>query len=239
MQKTSCGAPQTRTRKIKGLKMTKLYFDLETIQTQNQALIDNIAETISRPKSIKLEKSIDVWNKDKKPAAIEEAVSKTVFDGGQGEIITFGWAVDNDEPTSLQRNDFITEKDILESINSVFESLKMPPLWIGHNICGFDLRYLWKRFIVNGIKPNIKIPYDAKPWSNDVYDTMFEWAGTGGDKKSMDFVCKALGIEGKGDMDGSKVYQAWLDGKYDEIAEYCEDDVKKTREIYKRLNFME
>lgn len=218
--------------------MTKLYFDLETIQTQKPEFIDDIAKNISHPKTMKKAETIDAWEKNQKPAAIDEAVSKTVFDGGMGEIITFGFAVDNEDPISIQRTDSITEKTLLHFVNDVFQDLKMPPLWIGHNICGFDLRYLWKRFIVNGIRPNIKIPYDAKPWSGDVYDTMFEWAGTGNDKKSMDFVCKALGLEGKTGMDGSMVYQAWLDGKYTEIAEYCEHDVEMTRLIYKRLNFL-
>jgi len=218
--------------------MTKLYFDLETIRTQNQQFIDDIAENITHPKTMKKAETIEAWEKNKKQAAVDEAVIKTVFDGGMGEIITFGFAIDNEDPFSVQRTDKKSEADLLNTVNEYFETLKMPPLWIGHNICGFDLRYLWKRFIVNGIRPNIKIPYDAKPWSSDVYDTMFEWAGTGNDKKSMDFVCKALGLEGKTGMDGSMVYDAWLDGKYNEIAEYCEDDVEKTRQIYKRLNFL-
>jgi len=217
--------------------MTKLYFDLETIQTQNPAFIAEVVKNTTHPKTMKKAETIAAWEKNQKQAAVDEAVSKTVFDGGMGEIITFGYAVDDEEPKSIQRVDLINENHLLHTINGVFAELKMPPLWIGHNICGFDLRYLWKRFIVNGIKPAIKIPFDAKPWAGDVYDTMFEWAGTGNDKKSMDFVCKALGLEGKTGMDGSMVYQAWLDGKYTEIAEYCEHDVEMTREIYKRLNF--
>lgn len=188
---------------------------------------------------MKKAETIEAWEKNQKQAAVDEAVSKTVFDGGQGEIITFGCAFDDAPAYSIQRDDKMSEAELLTQVNeSVFSQMDYQPLWIGHNICGFDLRYLWKRFIVNGITPAIKIPHDSKPWSNDVYDTMFEWAGTGNDKKSMDFVCKALGIKGKGDMDGSKVYQAWLDGEYKKIGDYCIDDVEKTREIYKRMNFL-
>lgn len=215
----------------------KLFFDLETIQTQKPEFIDDIAKNITHPKTMKKAETIENWEKHQKQDAVDEAVSKTVFDGGQGEIITFGFAIDNEDPISIQRNSNISERDLLENVNANFKDLDFQPLWIGHNICGFDLRYLWKRFIVNGIKPAIKIPFDAKPWSATVYDTMFEWAGTGNDKKSMDFVCKALGLEGKTGMDGSMVYQAWLDGKYAEIAKYCEHDVERTRQIYKRLNF--
>lgn len=215
----------------------RLYFDLETIQTQKKVFIDEVVKNTTHPKTMKKAETIEKWEKDQKPAAVQEALSKTVFDGGQGEIITFGYARDDDEPHAIQRDDGSTEADLLNTVNNVFESLDYQPVWIGHNICGFDLRYLWKRFVVNGIKPAIKIPYDAKPWSSDVFDTMFEWAGTGNDKKSMDFVCKALELEGKTGMDGSMVYQAWLDGKYAEIADYCEHDVEMTRQIHKRLTF--
>lgn len=217
----------------------KLFFDLETIQTQNPIFIEEVVKNTTHPKTMKKAETIAAWEKNQKQAAVDDAVSKTVFDGGMGEIITFGYAIDDDDTHSFLRAGGESEFDLLSDVNDIlFKKLKMPPLWIGHNICGFDLRYLWKRFIVNGIKPAIKIPYDAKPWSNDVYDTMFEWAGTGNDKKSMDFVCKALGLEGKAGMDGSMVYQAWLDGKYTEIAEYCEHDVEMTRQIYKRLMFV-
>jgi len=222
----------------------KLYFDLETIPTQQQIFIDEIANTITHPKTMSKPETIAAWEKDKKPLAIDEAVSKTVFDGGMGEIITFGYAFNDDEPEVIQRNKDISENDLLSSVNDLFNdkciinNASTHPVWIGHNICGYDLRYLWKRFIVNGIKPAIKIPFDAKPWASEVYDTMFEWAGTGNDKKSMDFVCKALGLEGKTGMDGSMVYQAWLDEKYNEIAEYCKHDIEMTRSIYKRINFI-
>ncbi len=215
----------------------RLFFDLETIQTQKQVFIDEVVKNTTHPKTMKKAETIEKWEKDQKPAAVQEALSKTVFDGGQGEIIAFGFAVDDNETGCFYREEDMNERDLLSNVNLFFGDLQMPPIWIGHNICGFDLRYLWKRFIVNGIKPNIKIPYDAKPWNGDVYDTMFEWAGTGSDKKSMDFVCKALGLEGKTGMDGSMVYQSWLDGKFAEIAEYCEHDVEMTRQIYKKLTY--
>lgn len=218
--------------------MTKLFIDLETIPAQKQEIKDVFAEGVTHPANMKKTETIEKWEQEQKPAAIEKAIEKSVFDGGAGEIITFGWAVDDGDPVSLQRLESGTEAALLNDVNLALKGVKMPPVWIGHNICGFDLRYLWKRFVVNNIKPAVKIPYDAKPWGANVYDTMYEWAGIGGnDKKSIDFVCKALGIEGKGDMDGSKVYQAWKDGEYSKIAEYCEDDVEKTREIYNRLNF--
>ncbi len=214
----------------------KLFFDLETIQTQDPVLIGDIVETISHPKTIKKAESIAAWEKDKKQQAIEDAVGKTVFDGGYGEIISFGYAIEDGQAKVIQRSESLTEYDLLVEVAHVLNDLKAVT-WVGHNITGFDLRYLWKRAVINKVYLG-KVPHDAKPWSQNVYDTMFEWAGTGNDKKSIDFVCKALGIKGKGDMDGSKVYAAWQAGEYDKIGEYCIDDVEKTRMIYNRLNFL-
>jgi hypothetical protein len=58
-----------------------------------------------------------------------------------------------------------------------------------------------------------------------------------GEKISMDSLAKCLGMEGKGDIDGSMVCDLWLDGKYQTIADYNLSDVRKTAEIHKRLTF--
>jgi predicted PolB exonuclease-like 3'-5' exonuclease len=215
----------------------RLFFDLETIPTQNQELKNVFAEGVTHPGNMKKAETIEKWEKEQKPAEVEKAIEKSVFDGGAGEIITFGMAIDDNDPQAIQRTDRISEKELLEGVNEIFKGFDYAPVWVGHNICGFDLRYLWKRFVVNNIRPVFKIPHDAKPWDARVFDTMYEWAGASNDKKSMDFVCKALGIKGKDGFDGSMVYQAWKDGEYNKIGEYCIDDVKRTRDIYNRLNF--
>lgn len=221
-----------------------LYIDIETIPTQRQDFIDEIAATIEHPKTMSKPDTIAAWERDKKPAAVADAVSKTVFDGGMGEIITFGFAIDDGEPETIYRDDSMTEAQLLEEINEILPPLlrkngtPIPPMWIGHNICGYDLRFLWKRFVVNGIRPEVKIPYDSKPWGERVYDTMYEWAGaSGNDKKSLDFVCRALGLDGKKGFDGSMVYDAWKNKEFERISEYCKDDVAMIREVHKRLTF--
>ena len=112
--------------------------------------------------------------------------------------------------------------------------------WIGHYITGFDLRFLWQRCVVNEVKPTVDIPYDAKPWGDKVFDTKVAWSGSGqySGKSSLNALCNGFGFAGKGDLDGSKIFDAWLDGRYAEIAEYNKDDVNKCRLIYRKLNFI-
>jgi predicted PolB exonuclease-like 3'-5' exonuclease len=63
---------------------------------------------------------------------------------------------------------------------------------------------------------------------------MTAWAG-GTNRISMDELCQILGIQGKDGFDGSQVAAAWSAGEHDKIAEYCRDDVYRTREIHKRF----
>ena len=53
----------------------------------------------------------------------------------------------------------------------------------------------------------------------------------------MDRICKILGIPGKEGMDGSQVWPAFQEGRHDEIAAYCRDDVARTRAMHLRMTF--
>ena len=78
------------------------------------------------------------------------------------------------------------------------------------------------------------LPFDAKPWDEKIYDTMLKWDA----KKSigLDKLARVLGIEGKQGMDGSMVWDYYKAGRHAEIAEYCADDARITREVYKRMS---
>ena len=54
----------------------------------------------------------------------------------------------------------------------------------------------------------------------------------------LDAMAKICGFPGKLGMDGSQVYAAFLDGKRDEIAQYCETDVMNTYLLYCRFQKM-
>jgi len=219
------------------------YFDIECIPTQRQDFIDEVSASITVPGTYKKQESIEAWENNIKPGLVEKAVAESVFDGGLGEVIAFSCMADDSSRNVYRTGD--SEASLLESINDIFRELLfdhrgnyLNPTWIGHYITGFDLRFLWKRFVVNKIKPAAPIPYKAKPWDENIFDTCSEWKSGSKDRGSMEFVCKVLGIEGKGDMDGSKVYDYWKEGHYKEISDYCHGDVVRTKEIYNALTFL-
>ncbi len=80
------------------------------------------------------------------------------------------------------------------------------------------------------------LPHDR--WCKDSDDAQRIAMGTrrqsGG--FSLDAVARFLGVGSKTEgMDGSKVYQMWLDGRHEENAAYCENDVEILRGAYWRL----
>jgi predicted PolB exonuclease-like 3'-5' exonuclease len=62
------------------------------------------------------------------------------------------------------------------------------------------------------------------------------WSQDREKRASMDRLCRAFGIPGKGDFDGSMVAETWAVDPL-KVVSYCEDDVRRTRAMYKRMMF--
>lgn len=216
--------------------------DIETIPTQRQDIIEDIRASIEAPGNYKKPESIAKWFETEGDAAFEEKYRKTALDGASGEIICICWAVDDGPPNGVIRKINEPEKDILQDFSGIItDYLKSDngmyhyATWIGYNICKFDLRFIWQRCVINNIKLPFKIPYDAKPWGDNVFDTLYEWAGANYGGGSLDKVSKALGYEGKGEVTGSNVWDFIKAGETKKVFDYCKQDVELTRKLYKRM----
>ncbi|WP_020208249.1 ribonuclease H-like domain-containing protein [Gilvimarinus chinensis] len=226
-----------------------VFIDLETIPEQPEAEAKAaIAESIQAPASMKKPETVADWHNGvgkyagEKEALIEERYRKTALDGSKGEIISIAFAVEGGEVFVSSRQHFESEVGLIE--NALYQldqelssyGQSRPPYFVGHNIGGFDLKFLYQRCVINRINPG----FDLKQWGrhgSQFFDTMQAWAGWG-NRISQDNLCKALGIEGKpDDIDGSKVWDFYKAGQIGRIAEYNADDVLKVREIYQRLTF--
>lgn len=221
---------------------TIIILDIETIPTQREDVREYIAASVTHPGNIKKAETIAAWNENEKPAAVEEAVSKTGLDGAFGQVVCIGVdLMDNGNPTTIYGLD---ERALLTKLNAaVADALDASDAFsttiVGHNVSAFDLRFLAQRYIVNGIRPHPVIgrAAQAKPWETEkVYDTMVQFAGVG-NRISLDKLCLALGLPGKGDITGADVWPMVQAGKLKELADYCADDVRKTRAVFKRMTF--
>lgn len=224
--------------------------DIETIPAEDPAVIADITASIKPPGNLKKAETIAAWEANEKQAAIDEAVLKTAFDGAYGRIIVIGYAAEDGDPVALHGS----EADILTAFfGAISDASRMSyqgttgraetersVIFIGHNVVGFDLRFLWQRAVINRVKmPTVLLKAcKAKPWDGIVADTMQMWHPDRDRKISLDKLCKVLGIPTpKTDLDGSKVYEAYKAGQIERIAEYCKGDITAVRECYRRLCF--
>ena len=238
------------------------YCDIETIPDQSEGALEEVLEAIEAPAAMKKAETIEAWHNGEgkyagvKLQAAETEWKKTGLSGTRGEIICISFALGDRDVINVGRTTEEAEasllKDFFAAVEYELQAIaddsrigggyapkisKKISKWIGHNITGFDLRFLWQRCVLNNVKPPFEIPYKAKPWDNTVFDTMVEWAGLHGKDKSQDAICKAMGYDGKGDIDGSKVWDYAKAGRYQEIYDYCDDDVEKVRLMHKRMTF--
>jgi hypothetical protein len=192
-----------------------------------------------------LELWADRFKHEKAEEVSQEEYKKTCFDGSQGQICVVGLAFNDADPIAIYRDDWqnpTSEGDLVAEAFTAIADCYHPqsdrrPLFIGHNITGFDLRFLFQRAVILGIKPPSIIPFHAKPWDDAVFDTMTRWAGNQGGIK-LDALCKALGVGGKTEgVDGSMVWPMVQEGRIDEVADYCRGDISATYRAYCRLTF--
>lgn len=217
--------------------MNYLYLDLETIPTQAAKVREDIAKNILPPGNISKPETIAAWVKEKKPAAVDDAIAKTALDGALGHICCIGYAFNDEQPKALILDTESSEADIITEFVETIDARALTglvPTIVGHNVVGFDIRFIWQRAIVNGIRLPGWFPRDPKPWGNEAFDTMLAWAGARG-MIGLDRLSSALGLDGKSDIDGSMIGDLWAVGEYQRIAEYCCDDVARAREIHRRM----
>jgi len=201
--------------------MKKLFLDIETIPAP-----DDKNETLR----FLHKKALDKNKKEKKD--FEQYLLNTSFDGAFGRILCVGYAI-NDEPAEIFYDQ--NEKEMLQKF---WEIAKDADLFIGHNIMDFDLRFIYQRSVVNGVRPTRELSF-ARYRNNPIYDTSKEWSKWANFAVGLEHLALALGIPTpKDEIDGSLIYEFYKAGKIGEILNYCKKDVETTREIYKRMTFM-
>lgn len=98
----------------------------------------------------------------------------------------------------------------------------------GHNIKGFDIPFLSCRYLANEITlPKCLRVAGKKPWDVQHIDTIELMKFGGGQYISLDAMCLMLGVKSpkEGEVSGLGVWQAYKDGRMDQIEAYCSMDV--------------
>lgn len=109
----------------------------------------------------------------------------------------------------------------------------------GHNLKEFDLPYLCRRMIVNGVPiPKTMNLMGRKSWDNMHIDTLDMWKF--GDYKhytSLELLATTMGIPSpKDDIDGSEVAEVyWTNKDLSRIATYCEKDTITVAQLFLKM----
>lgn len=220
-----------------------IFVDIETIPSQDPRVKADIAASIKPPATYKKTESIAEWLAENRDKEAEAEWLKTSFDGGAGQIVVIGWAIEDTGPQSVQVEDTWPHSEVqmlrsfFAKLTSLHSTSGTRPVLIGHNHVGFDIPFIWKRAMVHNIKPPLWFPRNPKPWSDGIVDTMTLWDSQQRAGGSMDRLCRILGIPGKDGMSGADVWPAVRDGRIDDVAEYCRGDVDRTRAMYRRMVF--
>tara|TARA_B100002019_G_C21253849_1_gene592724 strand:- start:624 stop:1352 length:729 start_codon:yes stop_codon:yes gene_type:complete len=236
-----------------------IYFDIETLPPElSDREMVAFKENLSPPGNIKKPETIQKWIEDN----WEEKYRKMATDTAIADFATFAWNFTGDpKDTTCVIN---TERNNKAIINAFFDDLKQHILniskeegievteedikddafldyvkinWYGTNIRTFDLDLLWKKAILFKMF-NLSKLIPRKKFDDRVIDLVEVFNGPSTHKyTSQEEICKMFGIKGKpDDIDGSQVFDYWMAGEYEKIAEYNIFDVNRVIELSTLFN---
>lgn len=134
--------------------------------------------------------------------------------------------------------------DFLYGIMMTYKRLSMmySDIWVvGHNVSFFDIPYITKRMNLHGLLvPHFLHKAFQQPWNKKIVDTATEWrvGNTTGDA-TLETIAISLKIESsknhKVNGESMAKYYYSPESNIEEIAEYCEDDVRCQYELFTHL----
>lgn len=187
---------------------------------------------------------------DKIAACTEEEYRGLALRGEYARILCIGLIIEDSSGHTIHRGVLGKDRSTLQF--HMDEARTLRAFWrliqnfdprhdvlIGFNILDYDLVVLKQRSIKLQIKPTCCIPftrYRAQP----VFDVMWEFEAWR-HRISLDELAKIMGLQSskQDGIDGSKVYDLFLEGRHQEICDYCLADCDLTRALYYKINFIE
>lgn len=204
-----------------------IFLDIETIPAEEGNKKIAIDLVLGKQKKKNKEQDTNENNTD-------QLYRDTAISGDFGRIFCIGYALEDDKVQIISGD----EKKILKEWWKIAEQGNC---FIGHNIMDFDLRFIYKRSVINKIKPCVRhLNLSFARYRNfPIFDTMREWEKWSNSYITLDALAKALQLPSSkdGGIKGSQVFDFFLAGKYKEIYEYCKRDVELVRQVYNRMLF--
>lgn len=154
-----------------------------------------------------------------------------------------------------KNNNFVTkaivndnERELLVELSHI---MGVFDVFVWHNIANFDIPFIIRRMIINGVTVPKTLDFRAKKAyeiPNYIHDTMNLWKFTGwnGNSAGLATIACALWLpDPKAGMDWSEVAAAYRAGKWggalrelfvDQVSTYCIGDVITSKDIYEKIS---
>ena len=222
--------------------MKRLFLDIETLPAdiENPSVVKKLEHLYERELKVSKQKGVEA------PSFEEFVGQSSFFDGAFGRVLCIALAVNDDEVKcySSDEKGIWDEKKVLENFWKIAAQVDM---FVGHNLIEFDMRFIWQRSVLLGVKPTwqeedmraSKYLSFAKYRSFPMYDTKQEWTKWSfGVKSHLEHIALAMDIPSPKDgIDGSQVKDFYKKGEVQKICDYCKRDVDTTRAVYKKMTF--
>ena len=229
-------------RVIEQIKPEKIIFlDIETVpQAQSFEYLDNDTQKLWAEKS-------NLYNPNNLPPNETYERAGIFAEFGKIVCISIGalFKEENTGELKMKVRSFYNEDEkelLIEFIAQINKFNGNDWRIMGHNIREFDLPYICRRILVNGLTiPKGLDVSDLKPWEITHVDTLQLWKF--GDFKhyiSLKLLAHCLGVPSpKDDIDGSQVRIVFYEEKdLERIKVYCEKDIVTVVQVYLRMRNM-
>ena len=215
--------------------MAVLWIDLETAPPQELRIRELIRAGI-KPGANLVKPEVIAEDINKREA---KALAGAPLDGLYGEIFAIAFAWEEEEVRVLVRNVKVPEREFLkgsmERIAELFPLTPPPgrlPVTFGGWNTPFDVRFFWKRCVLNGlVAPWIWPMAKRYPEYNDGLEL---WKGRSNDMGKLGHVGSiALGLNKISDSE--LLWQEWLKEQYDLILDHARRDLEMSRDLWERM----
>lgn len=202
-----------------------LYIDIETLPSKERPSL----EEIKAPSNYKNEEAIQKYKEENQIKAWRDQALHSL----KGRIFCIGYAFNDDDVNVICDE---SEEVMMQELEGIV-SLHPICTWVGHNIIDFDAVWIAHRAIKYGLRL-LKTRLTPDRANDFIKDTMRMFASPAWHKDhkySLEDICNFLGTQAKSNMKGDMVFDYYLEGRFDEIKEYCKEDVNAMRQVYKRM----
>lgn len=176
-------------------------------------------------------------NESPRPEADQKESKPAALDALTGRIVCVGVMPVKEDYTAASALAIVSneERKLLEQLWLFLREAKVTN-FITHNGLGFDFPFLWRRSVIQNVKPPIN--FDLRRYRNDfIFDTMAVWANW--DPRSypsLDALGQSLGLGAKNGA-ASQVLDLWKSARFEDLGHYCLHDCWLTYGCFCRMNF--